>query len=172
MIGPGYVGGIYGISTGGHDYSDIGNTTPYVIYDVDGTYYGGFAGYNFQRNNLVFGAEVAVSAADVQVIDNAFPLYSYDSYIDLKGRIGYSFGNALIYGQIGASFAHWIGPGEEANLAGFNYGAGIDYAISDRIFIGLEYFIRDMSSDDITGLLDTTLQTNTQNIQVRIGFSF
>lgn len=166
-----YLGGLYGSSTGGHDYFSTGSVTPNVTFGVEGSSYGGFVGYNIQRNNLVYGAEISALSTDVQFDDGSFLDYSFDYFADLKGRVGYAFGDALIFGSAGASLAHWIGPFEEATVTGFNYGIGVDYAFSEHMFVGLEYTVRDMSSE-LDGSSTVTLESDIQTIQLRFGYSF
>ena len=54
--------------------------------DLDGRQFGGFAGYNFQSGNLVYGGELAVNSAEIEVgeISNV----EYTRFVDLKARLG------------------------------------------------------------------------------------
>lgn len=161
-----------GFTTGTHDYHVVGNPTPYIGYDIEGTSYGGFAGYNIQRSNIVFGGEVGVSTGDVQIAGSIFPEYTYDFNIDLKARAGYAVGRALIFGEVGYGMAHWGGANtEDNNLTGISYGIGVDYAITDRVFVGIEYIARNLNGVD-TILVDREVNTSQQTITGRIGMNF
>ncbi|HHB81169.1 MAG TPA: hypothetical protein ENK83_05410, partial [Aliiroseovarius sp.] len=138
--------------------------------NASGPLYGAFAGYNMQSGNMVYGVELAYSAANVQINGGAFPGYSYDRFIDLKGRVGYAMDNVLVYGEIGGSTAHWGGTAEDANVNGLMLGLGVDVAVGDKTFVGLEYVVRDLSGPET--LLPAYIRSRQQAIQVRVGLNF
>ena len=160
-----------GRSAGSHDYYDDAALTSFITgYDVSGPLYGAFAGYNMQSGNMVYGVELAYSAANVQIDGGAFPDYAYDRVIDLKGRVGYAMGNVLVYGEIGGSAAHWGGPLEDANISGLLVGAGVDVALGDRAFVGLEYVMRNLQGPETLNAI--YLATRQQSVQLRVGINF
>ena len=71
-------------------------------FNSTGTAYGGFAGYNFQNGNLVFGAEVAASAGSIGGDDGSY-LRPFDrgTTMSASGRIGYDVGGFLPYFSAG-----------------------------------------------------------------------
>ncbi|MCQ0091256.1 outer membrane protein [Roseovarius sp. M141] len=80
--------------------------------------YGAFAGYRHQFNSgLVLGGEVSAHH------------YDDDFGVTAKAQAGFAFGRALAYGAGGYDFR------EESALAG----VGMDYALTDRWFIGTSY---------------------------------
>ncbi|GJD77800.1 hypothetical protein NBEOAGPD_1011 [Methylobacterium gregans] len=129
---------------------------------------GVFGGWNWQRGPWLYGIEADVSAANLKrpVGSNALrlgyeeadPVFDViraktDFYGLLRGRVGYSFDRALVYATFGLAGASTRilatypdgagGPAatarrDEASL-GFTLGAGLQYAITDRIALGLDY---------------------------------
>lgn len=168
-----YAGGLIGFTSGSHDYHNVGDPIPTLEWDIGGTSYGGFAGYNIQRNRLVFGGEVAVTTGNVQIAGGFFPDYAYDLNVDLKARAGFAVGRALIFGEVGYGIAHWGDDlaVEDTDLSGIIFGIGVDYAITDRIFVGIEYISRGLSGIDNIDPT-TEIKTSQQTIQGRIGISF
>ncbi|GEM_PF-866459 len=141
-------------------------------HDLTGAQYGGFAGYNLQRNNFVYGAEAALLFGDVYQITR--PAFFSDMSMDIKARVGYVAGSALIYGFAGGSMVTWDN-NSSAGLTnraatGFNYGAGIDLAVSDRLFVGVEYIMRDSATEFNENPASVHLATSA--VQVRIGSKF
>ena len=110
----------------------------------EATLYGGFAGYNVQRGNFVFGGEAAFNFGRL----NAGTGWT-ENYIDLKARAGFAAGNALIYGFAGYTMADLVeSTGASPDLAsGLNFGAGVDYQLRNGLFVGVDYTLRNLSGD-------------------------
>ena len=159
-----YVGGVVSFDSGERDYDEI-NTFPYDAV----TNYGGFAGYNFQSGAIVYGAEV--SATTGTFIPVGFPDENHTYFLDVKARVGYAAGNALIYAAAGGSWSHFA-TDLDYNLSGFNYGAGVDYAFGEHMFAGIEYMARNVSGYRGGDTSDTHAVVTTQSIQLRIGYNF
>ena len=121
-----YLGASASFNSGSFEYyvNDVFD----AAFDMSGDMYGGFAGYNIQRGSMVYGAELAYSAGTTFL--EGFPTYEASSMTDIKARVGYAAGNALVYGVAGGSFAPWDN-GFDSNyvLSGFNVGAGIDLQV-------------------------------------------
>ena len=81
------------------------------------------------------------------------PVAQYEDIIDLKARVGYAFGNALLYGTHGYSSSKFAedGYGPLQSMSGLGYGIGVDYLIAVRYLIVFEYYRRDLN-----GTLDYT----------------
>jgi len=164
-----YAGGMVGFD------SARGNTLAWIDGDLvsfpmsSNTSIGGFAGYNIQFDRLVVGAEIAISSGGPALEIN--PDIRYGVFLDLKARAGVNFGKALVYTTAGGSFSNLsIGLGD-APSAGFVYGAGLEVSISENLFVGTEYLIREMtgaSAQDPAATTETTLQS----IQLRVGWRF
>jgi outer membrane immunogenic protein len=138
---------------------------------LDGPFaFGVFGGYNINPNGpLVFGGEVAYWPT----LGDPFGFQDGDeltNLIDLRARVGFAVGNALVYGAAGWSMGNWYDDffGDDFSMSGLNYGGGVDMMISDRIFVGAEYVIREMSGE--TG--GNTVDLNFDMIQIRAGFQF
>lgn len=130
---------------------------------------GSFAGYNAQFGNFVLGGEAAVFSGIVEL--ESASNFQHQTLFDLKARAGYSFGNALAYGVIGNSFSNASLGNFAVAISGLVYGAGLDFQVSENMFVGAEYLIRDM---DGTGVQDpsATFKTTLQSAQFRVGWKF
>ena len=163
-----YVGGLASFDRGEFDYFlPRGDFS----FDLEGALYGGFAGYNVQRDNFVYGGEIAYSVGSVEVVTS--PGYEYTSILDAKARAGLATGRALIYLTAGGSFGPWTNGSEgDFSASGFTYGAGIDYQVTDRVFVGAEYLIRNLSGDFAPINPAGTFESLIQSIVMRAGISF
>lgn len=165
-----YLGATYGIGVGGDTEYTGGSTITYPSLEP-GQSYGGFAGYNIQRNNLVFGGEIAYS----QVATPGFGPVGYPSetlnyFLDGKARVGYALNNVLVYGFAGYSGSEFTDSSETWALSGMNYGAGVDMMFGGSLFVGAEYIVRDLSG--ATDNVGQTQSTNVQEVQLRAGWKF
>lgn len=166
-----YVGGVIGFDSGTYGYSTDG---PYG-YAPD-TSYGVFAGYNVQKGPFVFGAELAFQNTELgpEITLIATPL---EYFVDVKARAGYAFDNVMLYGVIGNSWSKWktrrfpISPYDTYDISGMNYGVGVDVLITDNMFAGVEYLVRDMSGQrsDGSGVTGTS---HVESAQLRVGWRF
>lgn len=137
---------------------------PPSVSAFDGLIYGGFAGYNYQMDSgLVLGAEVAAFTGNMQF---AAPPDLGITMVDLKARVGFAAGDALVFASGGYTMASYDN-GDEG--AGWNVGVGVDYKVTDKIFVGAEYVYR-----DITDTQNTPEQWESRfgTVQARVGFRF
>ena len=141
----------------------------------DSLSFSGFAGGQVQTGLLVYGGEAAFGVApDAQLQDGE----ELQSYIDLKGRVGYSLGDVLAYGVAGVSFVTYNETGVDGGIefdddfdaVGFNVGAGVDVMVTDNIFVGAEYLIRRTTGEYPNDPEEFDLDVDT--FSVRVGFSF
>ena len=161
-----YVGGLVSFDSGDVT-SFVNNVQITNLPLVSTTAFGGFAGFNKQMNNLVFGGELAYTTGDIPVttLANSF----VTDRVDAKGRLGYSFGSALVYGVVGYSWATTSDTGTLYPAAGLNYGVGLDYMINDHIFLGAEYLMRNLTGSDVGfNRIDATINSAT----LRAGYKF
>lgn len=141
---------------------------------------GVFGGWNWQSGPWLAGIEAELSAANLKRpvgsaalgfgFETADPVFDViraktDGYGMLRGRLGYSFDRALVYATFGLAGATTRilatypdlagGPAASARStqtqAGFTLGAGIQYAITDQLALGLDYRYIDLGS---TGRFD------------------
>jgi opacity protein-like surface antigen len=155
-----------GLSYGKADAQNTYSTTGTFEFD-EGSYSGIYAGYLMQRGNFVYGGELAFGKIR-DVIDPAFPGSQYDRVLDLKGRLGFAADRALFYGVLGYSDAPFDDSGVEFDTKGLVAGLGVDFAVSQRLTMGLEYLARDLSAD-IPGI---SLDSSVDSLALRVGLSF
>ncbi len=167
-----YIGLAAGYEFG--EYDQYGNALDYLdTYQVEGALYGGFAGYNFQRNALVFGGEIAYSLGGAKQVGNVNISEQLDYVVDIKARAGYAFGNLLAYGVIGGSMGQWsdTNSSNTYNFSGLNYGGGVEAQFGNGFFGGLEYLARTVSGESST-FAPAYSDFRFQTVQLRLGKRF
>src|SRR5262249_38691167 len=125
------------------------------------------AGYNLQRCNIVYGLEVDFDSFSTHAQNTTtvvYPDFAPTSYtihqsigtdwlLTVRPRLGYSFGNVLVYGTGGVSltdlryreqftdtFAAALETGSRsATRFGWNVGAGVEYALTCQWSLKAEY---------------------------------
>lgn len=164
-------GGFYaGITFGAKVGGDM-NYTPGASYPSleSGSSFGGFAGYNIQRNRFVYGGEVSYSDAAGHG-PAGFSAEEFNYFTDLKARAGMAMDKTLFYGFVGYSDGEFEFPGgSKHNVSGANYGIGMDVKLGDRFFVGAEYIVRDLSGTSGPG---QTQDTTIRSVQLRTGWKF
>jgi outer membrane immunogenic protein len=135
---------------------------------------GAFVGYNLQRGRVVFGGELSYSNTSMMIIADGDDFLN--PVLDLRGRLGYSFGRTLVYGFAGYSRANMTvnGAVDDATVTGANYGVGIDLTVGKKLFVGLDYSIRNMSGTATTGggVGTFDIDTDVKNLGLRVGLNF
>ncbi len=133
------------------------------------TSYGGFAGYNVQSGSIVYGGEIA--AGFYNGAPTGSPTDEFDYIGDAKLRLGYAMDNVLLYGFGGASTAHYSDPGapDDWQLWGANFGAGVEFGVSENVVIGGEYIGRYLTGEDSGG---TSYDNWLHGAQARISIRF
>jgi outer membrane immunogenic protein len=146
--------------------------------DFDGGIFGGFVGYNYQlSNNWVVGIEGDFEGNWGDDTQNALNVkYGLDWQGSVRGRAGYAFDRALVYGTagwaIGRGYAEDIGFGtEKQNFNGYTVGVGLDYAFTDMIFGRAEYRYTNFGDKDFafTGFGGTAVNSDLDQHAIRIG---
>jgi outer membrane immunogenic protein len=119
-------------------------------------------GYNFQSGNFVFGLEGSLAAANFDGKFTSPYLPGSGAWTPnmnwlgtVTGRVGYSFGQWLPYVKGGFAAADVGSPLQGAPIGGFSQGTelggwtggiGLEYQISPKLSLGLEYLYTDLSS--------------------------
>lgn len=150
-----YFGGIGGIQSG--------ELAP-VALQFDATNYGAFAGYNFQKGKMVYGVELAAQMGTVDF--NPGPAFDINYLVDAKARVGYSMGDALVFASGGYTTSNTDFAGG-FDASGWNVGAGLDFAVTEKFFVGGEYTYRSLPNTSIPGI-DVTSHSG----QLRAGIRF
>lgn len=174
-----WTGGYVGIQ-GGYVWSNARFTDPFtsVKDNFNGGMLGGYVGYNWQAgSNFVFGAEADLNAVWNDQTFNVGGLdidVGADYLASIRGRVGYAWDRALLFGTGGVAFTGVsadtsignIDLSSSANYTGWTIGAGVDYAFTDNWIGRLEYRYYDFGDKDIfdNGSLD--LQFNTVTVGV------
>lgn len=161
-----YIGLLGGMQNGELDFNP-------PLYDISATTYGAFAGYNFQMGKVVLGAEIDAQMGSTDISLGGVPIpnspFGVNSLIDARARVGYSFGDVLAYAAGGYSTVNVdLVPNPDLSAAGWNAGAGVDFAITDKFFVGGEYIYRSMSGTR----LGQTFDIGTHGFQARVGYRF
>jgi outer membrane immunogenic protein len=160
-----YVGLSYGRSSGDLDF------VPAPAQALDsGKARSIYFGHLWQRNNLVFGGEVAFTNLKDNFV-TGFPCCEVDKSLDLKGRAGFAANRALIYGVLGYSLGSYDEGVGNWDPSGFSYGLGVDVMATQRLTVGVEYLSRNLNGDNPNGLgkeFDVDLDT----LSLRVGLKF
>ena len=163
--------------------------------------YGLYAGYNFQKNNIVYGVELDYStlsgSKDVQLDGGeGAVLGGGEGYVRLESepnhiasaklRLGYAADKFLVFGTAGIAYNNTKQKWSDTNT--FNYpetysgsisqntgwvaGAGVDYALTDNIILRGEGLYYDFNSDSDRNPAGSRF-TVEQDVKVfRLGFAY
>ena len=167
-----YFGGLVSFDSGPTTAHTISTSTDFDPDELDpATNYGVFAGYNKQMGSFVLGGELAYSTGTY--VGVAYPTTVWDYMADVKARAGYSLGRAMVYGVVGYSFSDLATGPIEYNATGISYGAGVDFMITDRIFLGAEYLSRDLKGVNVANPgSDVRIDGVIQSAAIRVGMNF
>jgi outer membrane immunogenic protein len=161
-----YVGLSYGTATGEVQF-DPGSFSELE----DGSVAGAHAGYLFQRGAFVYGGEVAYGT----ISDMLYPGFGagsgVDRVLDLKAKAAYAANRALFYGVVGYSQSTLYVDGGVWEMDGVSVGAGVDFAMTERVTLGLEYLSRDVSALPTGGGINEA-NTTINTLSLRVGLSF
>jgi outer membrane immunogenic protein len=122
--------------------------------DTDGVVGGGFAGYNWQTDNFVFGAEGDIGYNGMTGDDGGTESKS-GMEGSLRARLGYAVTpEILLYGTAGGAARNLKieegGDSDSHTMFGWTAGAGADIKITDNVFGRVEYRYTDYGSEDFT----------------------
>lgn len=157
--------------------------------NVDGFAFGSYAGFNRQSGALVYGVEADISFGSVNAgADVSAPITSnyYSAFTqrwsgNVRTRVGYSFGSALLYVAGGVAFANIkdddvvVGWNSASNThVGWTIGAGVDYALSQNWIGRGEYLYSDFGRKGyaIEGPTDYVGYVKPQNHTFRVGVAY
>lgn len=123
-------------------------------------------GSTVQSGQFVYGGELdIVFAPDADISED---VTIEDPIVDLKFKAGYSVDKFLAYGVFGASFiGSTFGP-NDINASGLNFGAGVDFMLTDNLVIGAEYLARRTSEE----FLNADVEIEMDTVTVRASFKF
>ena len=175
-----HAGYFFGASTLG--FPPGGPIAPFDL-DTDGFAGGGQAGFNWQINRFVLGAEADISWADLQgsgTVPGATVETRADWLSTIRGRAGVAFDRLLIYGTGGVAFTSLetsvTGPlgfvSDENNLTGWTAGAGVEWALTDNLSLKGEYLWVDFSDEPYALGLPTPVPVDLDGSYLRLGINY
>lgn len=128
--------------------------------NAKGGVYGGQLGYNWQINNFVLGIEGDFQGSTIKATQDVGGGVTVEgkipAFATVRGRVGYAFNRALIYGTGGWAYTDSklkiSGPGGSAEASnwssGWTLGGGLEWAVWDRWSVKGEYLY--VASGDTT----------------------
>ena len=149
---------------------------------------GGFGG--FGGGGLVLGVEADASYTDLNK-STAFggaPYYANTQFVGTaRGRVGYAFGNMLVFGTGGFAYGgvkDSVGVATADKIAtGYAYGGGIEYAIPTSSFVNVfhssavtlkaEYLHYDLGSQALnSGRINSSVKNDGNIVRAGINYKF
>ena len=133
--------------------------------EPSGVFGGGQIGYNFQSGPFVYGLEVDLGGMNLDHtkanprVTTTYSKIESGFYLDVTGRLGYSFDRWLVYGKGGYAYYNgkvWVN--ETANVAwnskdsldGWTAGGGVEYMLSPAWSLKVEYQYFDFGKERLT----------------------
>jgi outer membrane immunogenic protein len=161
------------------------NTNP----KMDGFVFGPYAGYNFQSGSVVFGIEADASFGSLKAganpnnPDNNYSAFDQKWSGNVRARLGYAFGSALLYVAGGVAFADIKVDDVEADWGsaskthvGWTIGAGVDYAFTSNWIARAEYLYSDFGRDTFNiafeGIPNYDASVKPQSHTFRVGIAY
>ncbi|TPW32059.1 outer membrane protein [Pararhizobium mangrovi] len=144
----------------------------------DGAMGGGFAGYNWQHENYVFGveADLGYSGADAEV---AGLKADQELFGSVRGRMGYAFDNPfMVYATGGIAGSNLkLDDGDSSDTkthVGWTAGAGAEASITDNVTARVEYRYSDYGSKnyDLPDSGPVSSGFDEQSVRAGIGIKF
>ena len=187
-----YVGGNVGYGWGEADHQ-AGPTSGSGIndLDIDGPFAGGQIGYNFQYNQIVFGAEADIQWSGIDgdcaagVCGGGGPpatSHEIDWFGTLRGRIGYAMGNWMPYITGGYAFgeatretASGGGDSFTNNIDGWVIGGGVEWGFASNWSAKAEYQYLDFGDEEYAfsvGGFDPIVDLHIHTVRVGLNYRF
>ncbi len=175
-------------------------------YKIDGGFFGGQIGYNLQSGPFVYGIEGDIEDSSIHGSSGAstFPgdagavaavQDKLDWFGSVRGRIGYSFGPALLYGTGGVAFGgvketislavsdegtSQFSSAKSQTLTGYTVGAGVEYMFYPSVSLKVEYQFMDLGTahggfaangpDGVPATVATTAEYSVNTIRAGINY--
>jgi outer membrane immunogenic protein len=180
-----YVGGFGGYGWGDGVYANIANAVR-LEGDVEGGLLGARIGYRHQWGSIVIGAAASGAFANIDG-SGSFGGNSTDFHTrwlaNADVQLGFALDRALIYGFGGGAAAgieHDYDGGvdvsyDEETHTGYSYGAGLEYAFTDRIsgwFEARRYELDDERFGQVADVIPHTVDVDFTTVTVGVNFNF
>jgi opacity protein-like surface antigen len=163
-----------------------------------GGFWGGNIGYDWKRERIVYGIEADLQGADIngpKQLTRTGSFATADTRLDwfgtVRGRLGYTFDNALLYATGGLAFGDVEDkltlvnpitnpPSNTANktqtAVGYTVGAGLEYFFDFAWSAKIEYQYMDLSSDTLFTTLISGETATAKYVHaydtIRVGLSY
>jgi outer membrane immunogenic protein len=143
---------------------------------TDGFVGGAFAGYNWQSDNFVYGAEADIGYDGVKGSSNGI---KSKAGVDgsLRARLGYSVSpDILLYGTAGGAAKSLkvedtvTGASDRNTMLGWTAGVGSDIKLTDNLFGRVEYRYTDFGSKNFDGI--GHVKANENRVTFGVGMKF
>lgn len=169
-----WAGGYAGVQ-GGYGWGDttLSRSGTSGEVDFDGGRFGGFVGYNWALGSaFILGAEADLGY-DWNEYTSGTEALETTVQGGLRARVGYAADRALFYAAGGWTATQLsyrdTGVSIEDTLNGWTIGAGVDYALTDRLFARGEYRYNDYGRKTVDG---TGVDFDQHVVQVGLGLKF
>ncbi len=172
-----WTGAYVGINGGGgFGRSDFSGAFPSGSFDTSGGLAGGTIGYNWQMNQVVFGAEGDIDWSNIKgsaACGGTSCEARNDWLATARGRLGFAMGRFMPYVTGGAAFGNVktniAGVGSADNTkTGWTIGGGLEYGLAGPWSIKAEYLYVDLGNSGSVGGTNTNFRTNV----VRAGLNY
>jgi outer membrane immunogenic protein len=146
-----------GFYVGAHGGYGFGKTEDSLFEnDTEGFIAGGQVGYNHQFGNWVAGLEADASYSDLNNDDDNAGFDAELNYLaTVRGRVGFAFDKALVYGTGGVAFGEVDYDNgvdsDKKTQVGYAVGAGLEYGLTQNLSVKGEYLYVDLGDEDFGG---------------------
>ncbi|MDM7851587.1 outer membrane protein [Pseudochrobactrum kiredjianiae] len=138
---------------------------------------GGYAGWNFQNDNLVYGVE---GDAGYNIVNKKSDQFNAQSGFDgsLRARLGYDMGVVMPYVTAGVAGRQVsFSDGEDSNKKfriGWTAGVGAETMLTQNISARLEYRFSDFGKKDVTfdNFVAPAVKLQSHDIRIGVGYKF
>lgn len=137
------------------------------------------AGFNYQINQIVLGAEADIAFAAITGRNNTFPvpLYRTNALGSVRARAGVAVDRALLYvtgglGIQGGSFATTGNPAENYTRAGWTVGAGVEYAMAPNWTVKAEYAYYNFGTRTLGPIYAGTVRADVHTVKLGVNYLF
>lgn len=185
-----YVGGTLGYAFGGEDRVGVDMATGPNVVDIDklklgGVNYGLRAGYRWQRENWVFGPEIALESGKVNAdFETAGTVAQTElkRAVSLRWKTGYllSSGDGMAYGIVGVSSAKFdysvgltgVSVDDSISRTGYVLGFGYEHKLSDRLSLTGEYEYASYGKERLFDAAGNSTQATPKFHNVKLGLNY
>lgn len=182
-----YVGGSVGYARSNSDELDVtggaGTDTPGDL-KMDGAVGSVHAGYRWQNNNWVYGAEVSATGGNVEDTLDAGGYTASEKMkyaVGLKGQLGYLVTpETMVYGSVGATHGKfdvaYDGPGGTVNddfsKTGYSLGLGVERKLTDAWSVRGDYEFMNFGDETVTAADGSSSRFEPEVHKVSLGVNY